>query len=118
MKFYYGEYVNENFSLVQRPIRVKGTIKTTNTANKVRVPIFDTLVVNGYWYDYNLDKWLKTEEMDTDHYFSCFKSTNVPQSAKAFNRYTRKLLERQEFEKGTIIQLSGRFSGIGLFCII
>lgn len=117
MKYYYGI---KNHKGTTRTVEVvmKGTVKV-KSFKVSRVPYFDSVCINNYWYDETNNRWIENGYIkDWSHSLLSDKLKDVPKSAKAFNRYVQKLLVRYSFPKGTVIQLSGRFRGIGIFCIL
>ena len=115
MRYYYGIKQADGTVLSAGHIK-KGTTKT-QYKNLRRMPFFSEVSINGYLWNITESKWVKIKDSKDFSWYSDFKG-NSPKSAKAFNRYVQKLLKEYDFKKGTIIQLSGRFDGIGIFCIV
>ena len=115
MKFYYG--IKKGNKVDSFPQKVtKGSYKTEFG----RLPNFCFLEISNYHFVKPFEIWIDDNYNQVEGWESAStcKDYSVPQSLKAFRRHVRKLLERQSFPKGTVIQLSGRFQGIGYFCII
>ncbi len=111
MKFHYGIYDGEYGVHASFPMMTKGTYKMGRQTlwQGMRIPVYDFVTVSGCWYDNDTNKWVTLAEIDTRHTVSSYMSASAPHSARAFKRYVRKLIKRQSFPKGTVIQLSGRF---------
>jgi len=115
MKYYYG--IKQNDRVIQATeFFSKGTTKT-QFKNLGRVHFFTDVSISGYAWDIKNSKWIKLTETNEDSWYISHMGKG-PHSAKAFNRYVHKLLKEYDFPQGTVIQLSGRFNGIGMFCIV
>jgi len=118
LRYYYGIKQADGTVLSASHIK-KGTTKT-QYKNLRRMPFYTEITISGYLWNVTKSKWVKKQDLKGLKYFSWYSDFkgNSPKSAKAFNRYVQKLLKEYDFKKGTIIQLSGRFDGIGIFCIV
>jgi len=121
MKYYFGILTGRDRTIRTRQTVLHGSVRPSNWT-KGRIDFFDSINIRGYIWNITKQRWDSDDDMWTgdskhDDYISD-KMTNVPKSAKAFNRYIQKLVKEQTFPKGTVIQLGGRFNGIGIFCIL
>lgn len=123
MKYYYGVYVRKDYIEISNQIILKGSIKI-DIGKKQRIDCFDAINIKGYWWNITKQIWEKDDDIwnkngyikNNNCYSSC-KRKDIPKSFKAFNRYVQKLIKKQDFEKGTVIQLNGRFAGVGIYCV-
>ena len=115
MKYYYG--IKQSDGVTQATeFFSKGTTKT-QFKSLGRIRFFTEISISGYAWDVKNYKWVKLTELNDELWYTSSKG-KAPHSAKAFNRYVHKLLKEYDFPQGTVIQLSGRFNGVGIFCII
>lgn len=121
MKYHYGVIRQDgSISRSKRKI-VKGTIKVSNYPKLGRIPCFHWLSIENHLWNDTKQRWEAREKMWEDNNFDNYyseRSKDVPKSFKAFNRHVQKLVKEYSFPKGTIIQLEGRFEGVGFFYIV
>ena len=115
MRYYYG--VEQADGTVKSASHIKKGTTKTQYKKLGRILFYTEITISGYLWNVTKLKWVKKEEVNDISWYFDFKGDS-PKSAKAFNRYVQKLLKEYDFEKGTVIQLSGRFNGIGIFCIV